>query len=131
LYSAGSAEKTSVNSIDKMDKDEEDEDIERPTRPLIPGNMIDIVNMFLGGASRPRPKPTKAPTTTTTTTKPKNEITKKQDELLKSELQRPKDFVDVILEVIRPVFISILGRVSIMPGSNVFTRKVMKARGYV
>lgn len=100
---AGAPQKSSVETNEISEK------VDGPAAsapPLIPGNLINLVNLFLGGASNPRPRPTKA---TTTTTKP-SRISEKQDELIKSELERPKDFVDVILELVRPVFISILGR---------------------
>lgn len=67
---------------------------------------MNLVNMFLGG-SRPRPKPTQKPTTTAVPV-----AIEKNDNVTAADLGPQKDFVDVILEVIRPVFISILGKVS-------------------
>ena len=67
-----------------------------------------MINMFMGGNNR-RPRPTQKPVTSTTQTIDKSDDLK----LAEAEAAQPKDFVDVVLEVIRPVFISILGKVSI------------------
>ncbi|KAF2363489.1 hypothetical protein FHG87_005759 [Trinorchestia longiramus] len=76
----------------------------RPSRPS-QFNWMRLLNLFLGGPGQPRPRPS----TTPTTTKPPK-IDEKKDEVAGAELVPPKNFVDVILEVIRPVFISILGK---------------------
>ncbi|XP_018024850.1 uncharacterized protein LOC108680531 isoform X3 [Hyalella azteca] len=77
-----------------------------PSRPAASFDWMRLLNLFLGGPGQANPRPT----TTKATTTPAPVIDEKKDDVAAAELVRPRDFVDVILEIIRPVFISILGK---------------------
>jgi len=81
---------------------------DRPSSAMS-SNVLKLVNLFLGGGSKPRPKP--RPSSKPVAENSLDKVSQdKIDNFTKAEADRPKDFIDVILEIIRPVFISILGK---------------------